>query len=92
MAEVALIQALPLPLCVLLWLIRGPRWMLALNVALVMTRLGVLCGTARAYRRVLWSYWLSPLCDVPAAVQLCRSALRRRHTWRGRVLVLGGTR
>jgi dolichol-phosphate mannosyltransferase len=91
LAEVALVQALPLPLFVLLRLIRAPRWMLALNVALVMTRLGVLCGTARAYRRVLWSYWLSPLCDVPAAVQLCRSALRRRHTWRGRVLVLGGT-
>ncbi len=92
LAEVALVQALPLPLCVLLRLTRAPRWMLTLNLVLVITRLGVLFGTARAYRRVWWSYWLSPLCDVPAAVQLCRSALRRRHTWRGRVLIVGGTR
>ena len=69
-----------------------PRWLLVVNVALVMARLGVLIGTARAYRRVRWPYWLSPLCDVPAAVALCCSGLRRRHTWRGRVLVLGGTR
>jgi dolichol-phosphate mannosyltransferase len=91
LAEVVLVQALPLPLLVLLRLIRARRWMRTLNLVLVLARLGVLLGTARAYRRVLWSYWLSPLCDGPAAVALCRSALRRRHTWRGRVLVLGGT-
>jgi dolichol-phosphate mannosyltransferase len=91
LAEVVLVQALPLPLVVLLRLICARRWMRTLNLVLVLARLGVLLGTARAYRRVLWSYWLSPLCDGPVAVALCRSALRRRHTWRGRVLVRGGT-
>ena len=91
LAEVVLVQALPLPLVVLLRLICARRWMRTLNLVLVLARLGVLLGTVRAYRRVLWSYWLSPLCDGPAAVALCRSALRRRHTWRGRVLVRGGT-
>jgi len=58
--------------------------------ALLAVRLGTLVGAARAYRRRPWSYWLSPLCDVPASAQLCVSALRRRHVWRGRVLVRGG--
>ena len=33
------------------------------------------------------TYWLSPLADLPVAVLLFASALRRRHTWRGRALV-----
>lgn len=124
LAEVALVQALPLPFVasvLALRLIRRTaprdraafsrprqetssakdparspnayrvqRWLLALNLILALARLGVLVGTARAYRRVLWSYWLSPLCDLPAAARLCASAARRRHTWRGRVLVSGG--
>ena len=53
-------------------------------------RFGVLFGTMRAYRRRPWTYWFSQLCDLPVAVQLARSALRRRHIWRGRVLVRGG--
>jgi dolichol-phosphate mannosyltransferase len=63
------------------------RLALAVNSALLMARLGVLLGTARAYPRRPWTYWLSPLADVPAAAELGRSALRRRHVWRGRVLV-----
>lgn len=63
------------------------RLALAVNAALLMARLGVLLGTARAYPRRPWTYWLSPLADVPAAAELGRSALRRRHVWRGRVLV-----
>jgi dolichol-phosphate mannosyltransferase len=120
LAEVALAQALPLPLSAVLLSLSArsrqgrsagsakerlgiagirprsqavlPRWLLLVNVALVLARLGVLLGTARAYRCVRWPYWLSPLCDVPAAVALCCSGLRRRHTWRGRVLVRGGIR
>lgn len=56
----------------------------------VATRMGVLFGTARAYRCRPWSYWLSPLCDLPVAFKLGSSALRRRHTWRGRSIVRGG--
>jgi dolichol-phosphate mannosyltransferase len=87
--EVTLVQALPLPL--LLLGRRGPgRWLVPMNAALLAMRLGILIGAARAYRRRPWPYWLSPLCDLPAAVQLWRSLLRRRHVWRGRVLVGGG--
>ena len=86
--EVALVQALPLPLVLALLLMRGRYgWLFTLNGILAMMRLGVLSGTARAYRRRPRSYWLSPLCDIPVALQLGRSALRRCHVWRGRLLV-----
>lgn len=89
--EVALVQALPLPLFLLLVLCRSrARWLLLLNGSGAAMRVGVLCGTARAYRRRPWSYWLSPLCDLPVALKLGRSALQRRHTWRGRPIVRGG--
>jgi dolichol-phosphate mannosyltransferase len=57
---------------------------------LVLVRLGVLGGTARAYAWRPWTYWLSPLADLPVAVQLWRNALQRTHVWRGRILVRGG--
>jgi dolichol-phosphate mannosyltransferase len=91
--EVLLVQALPLPL----WLglvaagVRGGP-LFAVNGALAVARLGVLCGTARAYRSRPWTYWLSPLCDLPVALKLGASALRRQHVWRGRVLVRGAGR
>jgi dolichol-phosphate mannosyltransferase len=91
--EVTLVQALPLPLFLSLVIVRGqPNRLMTLNGVLVAVRIGVLFGTARAYRRRPWSYWLSPLCDVPVAIQLARSALQRRHIWRGRVLVRGGSK
>ncbi len=65
--------------------------LLAVNAVLAAVRLGVLAGTARAYRRVPATYWLSPLCDLPVALRLWISLFQRRHTWRGRVLVNGGT-
>jgi dolichol-phosphate mannosyltransferase len=68
---------------------RRLRLLIVVNLVLLMARLGVLQGTARAYRSRPWSYWLSPLCDLPVSVQLWRSLLQRRHTWRGRVLVPG---
>ena len=64
--------------------------MLAVSGLLAITRLGVLAGTARAYRRVPWSYWLSPLCDMPVACRLWLSMMQRRHVWRGRVLAREG--
>lgn len=90
--EVALVQALPLPLLAVLALAR-PRFrgILVLNGVLGITRLGVLLGMRRAYHRPPWSYWLSPLCDVPVAIKLGRSAVRRRFVWRGRTVIRGGS-
>ena len=89
--EVVFVQALPLPLMLFLVTMHMNRsLMMILNCLLGAMRIGVLFGTMRAYRQRPWTYWLSPLCDLPVAVQLVRSALRRRHIWRGRVLVRGG--
>ena len=81
MAEVLIVQALP-P-----WLLLasgGP--VRRLNGALTLMRIGVLAGAARAYVRRPWSYWLSPLVDLPVAVTLIVRSLQRRHTWRGRIV------
>lgn len=92
LVEVLLVQALPLPLAALLRarplrrrLGRHPAG--AVNAILVAVRLGTLAGMGRAYRRRPWTYWLSPLADLPVAVRLIRSAARRRHSWRGRPVV-----
>jgi dolichol-phosphate mannosyltransferase len=91
LAQLALAQALPLPmLLVLRRSVPRPHVALAINWALLLVRLGVLAGTARAYMWRPWTYWLSPLVDLPVAVQLWRNALRRHHVWRGRTLVRGG--
>lgn len=94
LVEVGLVQALPLPLTLALGRSRRGRRAVAglgrLNAALVCVRLGVLVGTARAYRRRPWTYWLSPASDVPAAVGVWLGAVRRRHQWRGRPIVRGG--
>lgn len=90
LAEVTLVQALPL---IVSALIRRPGraggmpLVAAVNGALAAMRVGVLIGTARAYPGRPRSYWLSPLADLPATLQLWRSATRRRHEWRGRLLV-----
>ncbi len=89
--EVMFVQALPIPLVFFLAAMHMKRsWFMLLNVVLCVTRIGVLVGTMRTYQQHTWTYWLSPLCDVPVAVKLARSALQRRHTWRGRMLVRGG--
>jgi dolichol-phosphate mannosyltransferase len=79
--EVALVQALPLPLLLLGWRSGALR---RVNVLLVGVRVGVLVGMARAYPCRPWTYWLSVLADLPAALAVWRSALTRHHTWRGR--------
>lgn len=89
--EILLVQALPLPLFLFLTIARGRyRWPAMLNGILAITRIGVLFGTARAYQRLPWSYWASPLCDLPVAIKLGSTALQRRHTWRGRTFIRGG--
>jgi hypothetical protein len=58
-------------------------------------RLCILVGMRRAYVSRPWSYWFSPLLDLPVALSLIRSAARHEHHWRGRrvrrVPVRGGT-
>jgi dolichol-phosphate mannosyltransferase len=93
LAEVTLVQALPLWLAPLLGRSLGARHpATVLNLALLICRAGVLAGMARAYERRPLTYWLSPLCDLPVALRLWASWRRRRHVWRGRVIVAGGTR
>jgi dolichol-phosphate mannosyltransferase len=91
LADALLIQALP-PWIALAVTVSGtsdPTWraLFLLDVVLSLMRLGILAGTARAYRNPPWTYWLSPLADLPVAFALLASALRRWHTWRGRALV-----
>ncbi len=91
LAEIFFVQALPLAF-VLLLMMGGhdsPARAVAygFNLVLVGIRLGVLAGTYRAYRNPPWTYWLSLFADLPVTAALIVSALRRRHTWRGRTLV-----
>jgi dolichol-phosphate mannosyltransferase len=82
---------LPLPLLLVLRRsVPRQQFALTINGLLLLVRLGVLGGTARAYTWRPWTYWLSPLADLPAVVQLWRSALRRTHVWRGQILVREG--
>jgi len=93
LAEVTLVQALPLWLLPVLTRRLGRRHPLTrLNVALAASRLGVLAGTARAYPARPLTYWLSPLCDLPVAARLWWMATRRQHRWRGRIISRGDSR
>ena len=89
--EVLLVQALPpwIAAALLLWGTPNSldRAALAVQGALVLMRVATLIGTRRAYDAPPATYWLSPLADLPVAILLFASALRRRHTWRGRALV-----
>jgi dolichol-phosphate mannosyltransferase len=86
--DVTLAQAAPLPLAVLLAQSRrAPRAVVAIAGAMLLVRVGVLLGMARAYPARPWTYWLSPVLDLPVTVQLWRAALRREFSWRGRRIV-----
>jgi dolichol-phosphate mannosyltransferase len=56
----------------------------ALDIVLLGLRIGTLAGTARAYRRRGWAYWLSPVADSFAVVALVPSTLGHPAAWRGR--------
>jgi dolichol-phosphate mannosyltransferase len=84
---VFLVQALPLPLFVVGWILGATICFFIATALFVLIRIGVLGGIARAYPNRPWTYWLSPLCDLPVAFRLMQSALRRHHTWRGRSYV-----
>jgi dolichol-phosphate mannosyltransferase len=90
LAEVSLVQALPLMAAPISGIQRG--WsdpLTSLNVALVFMRIGVLTGTARAYESRPWTYWASPLCDLAVAGRLWQSAFTRTQHWRGRPVTRG---
>jgi dolichol-phosphate mannosyltransferase len=90
---VLLVQALPLPAFLLGIIFQAPLGFLILSGFLLTMRIGVLFGLARAYPTKPWSYWLSPLADLPVIVRIIQFALRKRHSWRGRTYLRrkGGT-
>jgi dolichol-phosphate mannosyltransferase len=89
LAEVALVQALPLVLVLAVLAARGDTRSLFFrtNLILALARLGVLAGTRRAYAKTGPAYWLAAFADLPAAVRLMRSAFASEAVWRGRTLV-----
>lgn len=82
-------QALPLPLLVVGLTFGAPFWFVCAAGFLFALRIGVLFGVARAYPNRPWTYWLSPLCDLPVIVRIIQFALKRRHSWRGRTYIGG---
>jgi len=87
LAELALVQAAPLPLSLLA---RRPGLLGLLgrlNLGLVMMRLGTLAGTRRAYTEAPLTYWVSPITDIPVVAAVGLQAMRRTHTWRGRTVM-----
>lgn len=90
---ILLFQALPLPAFVLGLIFGAPLGFLIISAYLLMMRIGVLVGLARAYPTKPWTYWLSPLADLPVIVRIIQFALRKRHSWRGRTYLRrkGGT-
>lgn len=93
LAECLLVQAAPL------WLLaiglrtgRFRNRFIQLQGGLLLGRLGVLVGTSRAYPHRPWTYWLSPLADLPVTLEIIRRSRQRAHTWRGRAIVAGDYR
>jgi dolichol-phosphate mannosyltransferase len=87
LGEVLLVQSLPLPAFLITWVLGRSSWFMMANLALLLMRIGVLAGTAPAYSWRPWSYWLSPVTDLPAALRLIESTVKKRQVWRGRVYI-----
>jgi dolichol-phosphate mannosyltransferase len=93
LVECVLVQAAPLWLFTLGLVTRGIRNKFTqLEAAMLIGRLGVLAGTARAYPERPWTYWLSPVADLPVTIEIIRRSRRRTHRWRGRTIVSGERR
>lgn len=84
---ILLFQALPLPTLVLGIIFGAPLFLLIFAIFLLLMRIGVLLGVARAYPKKPWTYWLSPIADLPVVTRIIQFALRKRHNWRGRTYV-----
>lgn len=89
LVEATLAQGLPSLLGPIAILSGQRSPLMLLNIGLFLARLGVLAGTARAYRTRPWTYWLSPLADPFVIARIWTMWARRVHTWRGRTLVAG---
>jgi dolichol-phosphate mannosyltransferase len=83
LAEILFVQALPLPLFLVACALGAGAPFLPAEGALAAIRLGMLAGMARAYVRRPWTYWLSPLADLPIVIRILASAVRRTQRWRG---------
>jgi hypothetical protein len=90
LAEVALVQAFPIPLLLASLYAGAAPWVVTVNGVLVLVRLGVLVGLRHIYPQRPWTYWFSPLLDMPVTAKIVSSALRRKHSWRGRCYIRKG--
>jgi dolichol-phosphate mannosyltransferase len=71
-----------------------PVWVLPIvmvNALLLMMRGILLAAIRHNYAARGWSFWLSWLADIPAAVRLTLSTARRPNAWRGRTYSVGKT-
>ncbi|MGN6032366.1 MAG: glycosyltransferase [Thermomicrobiales bacterium] len=92
MADVTLVQGLPLPVLAIVSICSplretasgGP--LRTVNTAALMMRIGLLAGMRRAYRHPPPTYWLSPLLDPAVVAKLWAQGLRREYQWRGRAI------
>ncbi|CAN5730602.1 glycosyltransferase family 2 protein [soil metagenome] len=90
--DLSVVQTLPLLILAMRVLgVRLPGVLVIVNTALFLLRLGVLIGTAKAYRPRSMLFWLSPLSDGPVTYALWRSLLRKDHQWRGRSISRGNS-
>ncbi|MCU0649141.1 MAG: glycosyltransferase [Gemmatimonadaceae bacterium] len=96
-ALVWLVQALPIPLLLALVAMgcaTGAQrctvpssalpWLVTINAIAVMVRLALLPALAGSYEVRGVPFWLSWTADIPAAIRLTLSTLRRPRQWRGR--------
>ena len=58
--------------------------LIAINGALLSLRLSLVYAIRGSYDRHGWTFWLSWLADIPAALRLTISTLRNPKSWRGR--------
>jgi dolichol-phosphate mannosyltransferase len=83
LAELVAVQAMPVPVVLAASALGLGGPLVAVNGVLAAVRIGMLAGMARAYARRPWTYWLSPLADVPVVLRVLANALRRTQRWRG---------
>ncbi len=90
MAEVLFVQAAPPLLLVGSAYLFGARNLVTqLQLGLIIARVGVLFGIRRAYFSRPWTYWLSPLADLPVTLEIIRRSRLKSHMWRGRKITSG---
>ena len=79
-----LAQALPVPLLLLALVLPLPTAVVAMNVLLILVRLGLLAAVSGSYEQRGVPYALSWLADAAAVWRVVASTGRRPVTWRGR--------